>query len=668
ILRILIDCVATHPMQTAVYATFLGLVNVRDYEFGGETVSHLMRQLAKQLHLGEWNAARSLLLLLADLVNASLATVGSLLQLLNLLLDVCDEEEATQSRRDFYAYMVMSALPLVGREFYEKKELALQALTKRLQLYMSKQRRAPESEVALLRVWSHSEMSQHEYLELLWQQLMRLANNNWIEQQLLRPYVAFDDRLSTALQHALPTLQLPPQRAVLRLRYPKSRLVFRLFELSDAPTHLRLPEELDIERYVVESHILELLQLHHLERKLCAAQLLAFAATKPQLAVEHCVVEVLLGQLLQLPHAPYLPINYGAIIIELCKLQPCKFSQIVAQAVDVLFTQLEFMSVSSLDRFVLWFSHHLSNFRYQWSWQDWESCTKVSPLHPSAMFVRELFKRCMRLSYREHIVQLVPYSYAALLPPPPEPSFKYIDQLLPGAQLANQLLQAIRGKSSVLDIGGLIEAAELDAELKIDVFMQCCLHIGCKSFTHIFAILCKLQPVLQMLTHGADSELAMLRAIGEVWAANEQLQFVLVEKMLKMQLVTARVVIDWIFGQPQQLCYMYLWDLLQSTLKFSQHAVVVVNAEVPVEPPKVGDLLLYAVQCCAKVLTEHELSSELKNTDYWSHWVLGRLLGLLFNHIEEMREISAQLTKIAADWEHCKRLPKLIESYLAYIQ
>ncbi|KAH8262887.1 hypothetical protein KR044_001705, partial [Drosophila immigrans] len=667
ILRILIDCVATRPMQAAVYATFLGLVNVRDFEFGGQTVNHLMRQFAKQLHFGAWDEARSLLLLLAELVNSSLVTVGSMLQLLNSLLNVCDEEESPLARRDFHAYMVMSALPLVGREFFEKKEMALQTLVKRLQLYMSKERAAPESTLALLRIWSHSEMPQQEYLELLWQQLLRLERNNWIEQQLLRPYVAFDDRLSTALQHALPALQLPPQQVASKLRYPKPRLVFRLFELSDSPTHLRLPEELDIERYVVESHLLELLQAHHLERKLCADQMLAFAASKPQLAVEHCIVEVLLGQMLQLPQAPYLIINYGAIIIELCKMRPAKFSEIVAQAADVLFTQLEFMSVSSFDRFVMWFSHHLSNFRYQWSWSDWESCTKLPRLHPSAMFVRELFKKCMRLSYHEHIVQLVPSSYALLLPSSPEPIFKYIDQLLPGADLAKQLLQAIRGKNSVLAVGGLVEAADLEVGLKINVFLQCCLHLGCKSFTHVFVILRKLQPVLQMLTHNAESQLAILQAISEVWANNEHLQVVLAEKMLQKQMVSANVIVDWIFGQPQQLCYMYLWELLQSIIKFTKNQPA--NSDEPsMQQQQLHNLLVHIVQSCAKALTDHDKSDEQKDTVFWSHWVLGRLQALLFNHIEDVRGISSQLAEMAAEWEDCKQLPKLIGSYLAYIQ
>lgn len=394
ILRILIECVVKYPMQSGAYATFVGLVNVRDYEFGGECLNCLMQQLLKSLHEGEWTKAQSLVLLLGDLVNTNVLTVGSMLQLLNALTDVCEEEGSPQRRRDFYAHLVLSALPLIGRELYEKKETALQALLKRLQLYIKKERSCTES-ARLLRIWSNSDVPQHEYLELLWLQIMRLLRDNWIEKELLRPYAAFDDTLSTALQHHLPALQ-PPRHEDDSLAYPRPWLVFRLFEVSDFPPNMHMPDELDIGRHAIEAHIMETVQLHHLERKTCAERLMAYCVAKPTLPMEHCIIEVLLGQMLQLPISPLLTINYGALIIELCKLVPDKFPRVVAQAADMLYTQLENMNASSFDRFVNWFSHHLSNFRYQWNWQDWENCITLPELHPSSMFVRELLKKCMR--------------------------------------------------------------------------------------------------------------------------------------------------------------------------------------------------------------------------------------------------------------------------------
>ncbi|XP_030555742.1 nuclear cap-binding protein subunit 1-like [Drosophila novamexicana] len=666
ILRILVECVASHPMQSGAYATFVGLVNVRDYEFGGECLNCLVQQLLKSLLEGEWTKARSLVLLLADLVNTSVLTVGSMLQLLNALANVCEEEASPQRRRDFYAHLVLGTLPLIGRELYEKKEVALQALIKRLQLYMKKERTCTDG-VRLLRIWSNGDVPQHDYLELLWQQITRLLRDNWIEQELLRPYAPFDETLSTALQHHLPALE-PPRYEPDTVTYPRPWLVFRLFEVSDFPPDMRMPDELDIGRHAIESHILETLELYHLERKICAERLLAYCVARPTLAMEHCIVEVLLGQMLQLPSSPLLTINYGALLIELCKLVPDKFPRVVAQAADMLYTQLEYMNASSFDRFVNWFSHHLSNFRYQWNWQDWESCTTVPELHPSSMFVRELLKKCMRLSYYQHVVQMMPISFAALLPVSPDPNFKYINELLPGAKLAKHLLEAIRSKCAPELLGGLVESTtELEDALKINVLMQTFLHLGCKSFTHIFSIFSKFQAVLKMLACNDANQMSMLSALFELWASNEQVKLVVADKLMKMQIVGAHVIVAWVFDPAlkQELVKMYMWELLNLTVKYTKFHRRDSEQD---QASRLEALLLNIVQSCVQVLTKHQPASQELEIDYWFDWVQGRLQELLFNYMEDVRNISSKLRQIATELEECKRLSNMLNDYLDYIQ
>merc|ERR1719435_608874 len=141
ILKILVECAVKLPDKCTIYTTLIGLLNTKNYNFGGECVELLVKSTKDSLKGCRWSSARYLLRFLADLVNCHVVSAGSLLQLLDNFVDAALEEGVPQVRRDWFAYSVLSALPWVGRELYEKKESELDRMLGSLEGYIK--RRSP---------------------------------------------------------------------------------------------------------------------------------------------------------------------------------------------------------------------------------------------------------------------------------------------------------------------------------------------------------------------------------------------------------------------------------------------------------------------------------------------------------------------------------------------
>ncbi|ENN81805.1 hypothetical protein YQE_01531, partial [Dendroctonus ponderosae] len=406
ILRILTDCAIRMPEKCTIYTTLVGLLNAKNFNFGGEFVEFMVKTFKEALK--------------ADLVNCHVISATSLLQLLDNMIDAANEDSVPQVRRDWYVFAILSTLPWVGRELYEKKEQPLEHLLVQIEVFLNKR---PKKHHNALKVWAvDTPHPQEEYLDCLWAQIRKLRQDNWAEKHIARPYLAFDSILCEALQHNLPSILPPPHHD--SYKYPMPWVVFRLFDYTDCPEGPILPGAHSIERFLIEEHLHSIIEMYHLERKDCATHLLNFPY-KLKIPLEYCIVEVIFAELFHMPSPRYLDICYGSILIELCKLQPSTMPQVLALATEMLFHRIDSMNVSCFDRFVCWFSYHLSNFQFRWRWDDWDVCLSLDSEHPKPKFVREVMLKSMRLSYHQRIREILPETFAGFIPQKPEPEYKY---------------------------------------------------------------------------------------------------------------------------------------------------------------------------------------------------------------------------------------------------
>ncbi|XP_062517067.1 nuclear cap-binding protein subunit 1-like isoform X2 [Corticium candelabrum] len=513
---------------------------------------------------------------LADLVNANSIVPASVISLLESFVSVTMESNIPQVRSDWYIFAVLSCIPWVGAILTEKKGLEFDKLLDTIEQYIGKR---SKDHVEGLRVWRTDEpLPQIDYLDSLWAQIKNMQKDDWKERFIPRPYVGFDSVLREALQHTLPPVYPPPHDE--SLLYPLPKVVFRLFDRSDIAEGPSLPTADSIDRYVVEEYLHSTIDVTHNDRKACALALVSFSG-KSKLPLNYMLVEAIFSELFCLPSPPHLVVMYGSLLLELCKLNPSTLPVVLAQAVVLLFDRLETMNTVVLDRFAVWFSYHLSNFQYRWAWEDWEVHLSLSDDHPKRKFLSEALEMCIRLSYQQHIAEVLPESYSSFLPPDTKPVFKYgreVKESLPGSAIAQRFLTQINSKASLDELRSTLSelptepsqsgSLPMPVSLRLEVFLHIVLSVGSKSFSHVFMALAKFKSLFNELVASEDAQLQCLVVLFEFWQNSPQILTVLIEKMHRMKIISSVSVVKWLFHPAinKQFTKWYVWDILNQAM------------------------------------------------------------------------------------------------------
>ncbi|XP_016078378.1 PREDICTED: nuclear cap-binding protein subunit 1 [Miniopterus natalensis] len=552
----------------------------------------MIRQLKESLKANNYNEAVYLVRFLSDLVNCHVIAAPSMVAMFENFVSVAQEEEVPQVRRDWYVYAFLSSLPWVGKELYEKKDAEMDRIFANTESYL---KRRQKTHVPMLQVWTAEKPHpQEEYLDCLWAQIQKLKKDRWQERHILRPYLAFDSILCEALQHNLPPFTPPPHTE--DSVYPMPRVIFRMFDYTDDPEGPVMPGSHSVERFVIEENLHCIIKSHWKERKTCAAQLVSYPG-KNKIPLNYHIVEVIFAELFQLPAPPHIDVMYTTLLIELCKLQPGSLPQVLAQATEMLYMRLDTMNTTCVDRFINWFSHHLSNFQFRWSWEDWSDCLTQDPESPKPKFVREVLEKCMRLSYHQRILDIVPPTFSALCPANPTCIYKYGDESsnsLPGHSVALCLAVAFKSKATSDEIFSILKDVpnpnqdDDDDEgfsfnpLKIEVFVQTLLHLAAKSFSHSFSALAKFHEVFKTLAESDEGKLHVLRVMFEVWRNHPQMIAVLVDKMIRTQIVDCAAVANWIFSSElsRDFTRLFVWEILHSTIRKMNKHVLKIQKEL----------------------------------------------------------------------------------------
>lgn len=265
-----------------------------------------------------------------------------------------------------------------------------------------------------------------------------------------------------------------------------------------------------------------------------------------------------------------------------------------------------------LCRFVCWLSHHLSNFQFKWSWDEWVSATDAGLETPRCAFLNELFERIRRLSYHQFLVENIPCGLHGLLPAVPTPNYRYSDEegKLAGQDKAKELIDAIRAKKDVDHLQTILNSIPANATgqedensdasvidytfpvLRLEVLLQVVLKLGSKSLSHSFSALTRFHKLLKNVIVNEEAQIHCLKILHEFWSSNHQIVVVLVDKLVRMQITDCSAVVNWLFSKDmkENFTRLYVWEIMTSTLKKMSKHTNKVSGEVQEAKEKVAKL------------------------------------------------------------------------------
>uniref|UniRef100_A0A6G1SGB3 Nuclear cap-binding protein subunit 1 n=1 Tax=Aceria tosichella TaxID=561515 RepID=A0A6G1SGB3_9ACAR len=594
-------CIVSFPTRVGVYATLVAMISAKNYNVAVQIIETLHASYPVYLEAQKWQEALTIIQLLSGLINCKIIRPEALLSQFEFLLECTLEDNIPQARSDYFVYTVLSSLPYVAQELdsNENTKANFEKMLNTIEEYLSKR---SKDHLNVIRVWMSDDSTvQMDYLDSLWVQIKNFRAYGWNETFLRKPYTDkeyMDIFNATVLPRDSPTFHIPSHNS--SIVYPSPRIVFRVFEDDAAEGEIQIPGSDKIERFCIENHIRAIIDECSNDLKACSRHLRNMYHSE-QLPMKHLLIETILGELFTLPRPKHDEILYHTLLFEFTKIfqgdlraainsksaddQKNNYDIILNEAVKVLYDNLETMNTTCFTRFVNWFSFHLNNYKFVYPWQAWQDATCKEDSSPKAVFVRDILDRCVRFSFHKKINTLVEAHIANLMPQEVSVQYKpvFVDNPKAGemaATIKKLIIEKADGETICRTLNIMIDTVKMPEDfvlreeklseklLKVDIFTAVILDIASKSLTHLSSAIGKFRNVFKSLTKIPQGQIQLLQTMHSCLETHPQLQVILVDKLLKAELVEPIEVCNWIFSEPMKPFHIksYLWEILNNTI------------------------------------------------------------------------------------------------------
>ncbi|KAF2114969.1 cap binding protein [Lophiotrema nucula] len=448
----------------------------------------------------------------------------------------------------------------------------------------------------------------HSVIGLLQTQLSNEAENGWEFACIPRfhrtiPKAAAEDSLPTApVLHVFPTLSVPsPVNPGPTAVFPEA--FFSLFAGHDIAT---VPAITDISCSLLRDAIVDTIDQLDFNREAVAKFLIdldcywsvgVFAKRGTHWDKLHegygdtivwksedMIIDAIFSQLFKLPSPQHKLVYYHSLITQLCTTAPAAIAPSLGRAIRFVYRNIPVMDLELANRFLDWFTHHLSNFEFRWRWAEWIEDLSSSDLHPKKAFIIAALDKEIRLSFAARIRKTVPDEYHHLIPQELDvdksPDFKYDDPQTPFAAEGQLLFTQFRKKASPEELDETIkkiheQAAEHGIEEVLvpstDAFVTAICRLGAKSLSHVLGCIERGKDRLQSVARTSEpASRQIVASVVAYWKNHPGVAVSIIDKLLNYQILAPSTIIQWALGDHlgggKALTESWIYELVSNTV------------------------------------------------------------------------------------------------------
>jgi len=339
LLTLLVDCVKSICVDSAVYAAFVALFNKHNSVWVKTVIEKVFTELQLNIRSGDVIAAQMLLRFLVELTNCNAVIADQLLERLDELAKI----EA--KHRDLPVYLALVSLPWFSPAVVADNVDRVEGLVKTCQDYVVT--REAKWKQLCSPVWGVTFLDR---LEGAFVSVESLRKAEWRADMIGKSPIIVED--FQGVPQSLPRFQLESKD--MPKKHIRPRLMIRRKDHVVMPLH---------DRYFLEDYVINTIQYFHTNVKMCAERLLNMPFNHAD--YERVLVDAIISELFQLPLPFAKPFFYIRLLQELCTRDEKSVSKHVEEAIRWSVHSLDTLDADTKEIVAEMVSIHTFNCNYE---------------------------------------------------------------------------------------------------------------------------------------------------------------------------------------------------------------------------------------------------------------------------------------------------------------